>query len=59
MLSRLWCWLFGHKFWCKAYTGGSGIEDLMGREIMYYRWERQKFCACCGCDAPKLVEDLK
>lgn len=43
MLTKLWCWLFGHRDYAKAITGNVSPDGFP-----MYRWEKQKFCLCCG-----------
>lgn len=51
MLSKLWCFLFGHTFWAKAHVRFTDEKDTFGRPISTYRWEKQKFCLVCEKDA--------
>lgn len=55
MLKALLCWLLGHRFVVKAYTGetmqvtnglGTPLTDSM------FNYERRNFCCRCGTAAP-------
>ena len=53
MIKRLICWLWGHSFMRKAYTGETMISDNgFGQPITHalYRVKRQKFCKRCGAE---------
>jgi len=59
MLTKLWCFLFGHKFIAKGFTGNVVESDNgLGMPIKsaMYRWEAQKWCLRCGCKNPHIVE---
>jgi hypothetical protein len=52
MFKNLICFLFGHKFMTKAYTGNSmPVVGLLENKytVSLYIWEPQKFCLRCGC----------
>lgn len=51
MLTKLWCWLFGHKVVVKAFTGETMVSDNgLGHPITraLYVLERKDFCVRCG-----------
>ena len=50
MITRLVCWLVGHKFYAKAYMAvrTGTFNPITGVEGHFYRLERQKFCLRCG-----------
>lgn len=57
-MSKLWCWLFGHKLWAQAAIPGPDGKPILtgtfnpitGEQGVAYRWEKQKFCLRCGMD---------
>jgi hypothetical protein len=52
VLTKLICWLFGHKTMVKASTGNTfqTVNQATGlpQTGHYYRWERKPFCVRCG-----------
>lgn len=56
MLTRLWCWLFGHKFWEQAATGNYiEVTDPVTYTTVkkaLYRWELQSHCVRCETPEP-------
>lgn len=56
MLTRFICWLLGHRYWAKAFTGQSvRVKRALGYEedVGVYVWEKQKFCLRCGKEPEK------
>jgi len=52
MIKRLWCFIWGHKFVVKAFTGNTfRVVGVLGNEstVSLYRNEVQKYCPRCGC----------
>lgn len=62
MLTRLWCWLFGHKRYEKAFTGQYfDTYDALTRQPIkgtLYQWQRSPFCLRCGADREQPNADL-
>lgn len=59
MIKRLICWLWGHNFVVKAYTGETmEVTNGLGTALTasLYRFERQPFCVLCGHPSPWLRE---
>ena len=59
MIKKLICFLWGHKFMAKAYTGQSmKITNYLGQESLasLYRWEAQKYCLRCGIRNPNIKD---
>lgn len=56
MLTKLWCWLFGHSMWkfiCDLDENGKPIQTgsnnpISGEPGFVGRKERQLFCSVCG-----------
>jgi hypothetical protein len=51
MIKKLICFIWGHIFVAKAYTGN--IQKVIGplgneHTISLYLWEAQKYCPRCG-----------
>lgn len=53
MLTKLYCWLFGHRFWTKAYTNElTGTKHPITGELgHFYRHEKMPFCLRCESEA--------
>ena len=49
MLTRFYCWLFGHKFWLKVYSKKKADTRsyVIDPPILFYRYEKQPFCLRC------------
>ena len=49
MLTRFYCWLFGHNFWAKVYSGKkTGTRDsITGQPVLFYKYQKQPFCLRC------------
>jgi len=56
MIKKVLCYLFGHKFIAKCYTGEQyrTYHPLTGIKTIgeYFRYEAQKWCLRCGCINP-------
>ena len=53
MLTRLYCWLFGHKFWTKVYSKRKTDTRsyVIDPPLLFYRYEKQPFCLRCESEA--------
>jgi hypothetical protein len=52
MIKRFWCWLWGHEYNFKAFTGRYGeiYDPVQGENIkvpILIQCQRE-FCDCCG-----------
>jgi hypothetical protein len=61
MVKKLWCFIWGHKFVIKSFTGQTKkvINAFRGEEdIQYYKWSKTPFCLRC-CKPNPYYDELK
>ena len=59
MIKKLICWLWGHKFTVKAYTGETyQTTNYIGSlsTVSLYKLAAQKYCLRCGVKNPNEVD---
>jgi hypothetical protein len=58
MIKKFICWLFGHKFVAKVFTGEVQTVSTYGGhcDVEYYKWVRYPFCLKCGKTNPDFKE---
>jgi hypothetical protein len=56
MIKKLICWLLGHKFIVKVFTGRVQTVATYGGhcDVEYYKWVQSPFCLRCGNKNPNL-----
>ena len=55
MLTKFYCWLFGHRFWAKTYSNAQTGQHhpLTGEPGLFWTYEKLSFCEVCGYEPPR------